>query len=125
MSLEDQGATAVKFLAVAGIAALAGFVNYLQRFTGDDSPDWNWIAVTAKVFTAGFVGILTHWLLTGWGINENHENLVNFAIAVAGYGGAETIAFFQQVFQDAIRRAAGAAQNHDAKDQFRNEEDRR
>ncbi len=117
-----EAEAAVKVLAVVGISAVAGFVNYLQRFTGDTVPQWNWVVVSTKVFTAGFVGLLTHWLLTGWGLHEEHENLINFAIAVSGYGGAETIAFFQQVFQDAIRRAAGAAQNHHAEDRVRGEE---
>ena len=94
------------------IASFAGFVNYAQRFAGDNPPAWNWLVALTKIFTAGFVGLLTHWLLSSWTMGEGY---VNFAIAVAGYGGAETIAFFQQVFRDTISRAAQADPHHDSK----------
>lgn len=94
------------------IAGLAGFINYLQRFTGDNPPKWAWLVVLVKVMTAGFVGLLTNWLMSKWQMGENY---VDFAIAVAGYGGAETIAFFQQVFRDSIIRAAGVKSNDEPK----------
>jgi hypothetical protein len=101
-----------KLLWAFAIAALAGLVNYIQRFTGDNPPAWRWLIVMTKVLTAGFVGLLTHWLLSGWNVGEGY---VNFAIAVGGYGGAETIAFFQQVFRDTVSRAARDAQDHQPK----------
>lgn len=101
-----------KLLWVIVIAALAGFVNYVQRFSGDNPPAWSWLVAITKIFTAGFVGLLTHWLLSGWNVGEGY---VNFAIAVGGYGGAETIAFFQQVLRDAISRAAQADTHHEPK----------
>lgn len=101
-----------KVLWAFGIAALAGLVSYIQRFTGDNPPGWKWLVVIIKVLTAGFVGLLTHWLLSGWNLGEGY---VNFAIAVGGYGGAETIVFFQQVFRDTINRAAASEENHQPK----------
>ena len=95
-----------------GIAALAGFVKYLQRFRGDDAAQWKWIQFAVQVFTAGFVGLVTTWLLSGWNVPDA---LRTFAIAVAGWGGGETIDFFQQVLRDAITRAAQASEEHDAK----------
>jgi hypothetical protein len=85
------------------IAAGAGLVNYLQRFTQEPTPKWSWMVATVKVLTAGFVGMLTGWLLSGWNVPQTY---VYFAMGVAGYGGGETIVFFQQVFQDTISRYA-------------------
>ena len=104
----DGIAKGFAFFWAFAIAAAAGTLNYLQRFAGEDPPPWKWLVFTVKGITAGGVGVLTHWLLAGWGFNPN---FTYFAIAVAGWGGAETVVFFQQVFQDAIRRAAGASEN--------------
>lgn len=86
-----------------GIAALAGLVSYLQRFLQEPPPKWSWQVASVKVLTAGFVGLLTGWLLSGWNVPQNY---VYFAMGVAGYGGGETIVFFQQVFKDTINRYA-------------------
>ncbi len=95
------------------IAAFAGLVSYLQRFNGDNPPEWKWLLFVTKVLTAGFVGILCDWLLSGWNIPQT---IVHFAIAVAGYGGVETMLFFQQIFQDTIRRAARVSEDDRPKD---------
>lgn len=95
-----------------GIASLAGCVKFLQRYRSDDAPQWRWIQFGVQVLTAGFVGLVTTWLLSGWQVPDA---LRTFAIAVAGWGGGETIDFFQQVLRDAISRAAQTAENKDAK----------
>jgi hypothetical protein len=92
-----------KFAAWMGIASFAGFVSYLQRFLQDSPPPFSWFQALIKTFTAGFVGLLTGWLLTGWNVPQT---FVWFAMGVAGYGGGETIVFFQQVLQDSINRYA-------------------
>jgi hypothetical protein len=93
----------LKILWAFGVAALAGFISYVQRFLQEPPPPWSWKIAGVKVSTAGFVGLLTGWLLSGWNVPENY---VYFAMGVAGYGGGETIVFFQQVFKDTISRYA-------------------
>lgn len=105
---QDAVTKGITFLWAFGIAAGAGIVNFLQRFTGETPPSWSWLVFFIKGFTAGSVGIVTNWLLAAWHLDGNY---VNFAIALAGWGGAETIVFFQQVFQDGIRRASSAPKN--------------
>lgn len=87
-----------------GIAAVAGLVSYLQRFLQDPPPAFSWFQAFIKVVTAGFVGLLTGWLLTGWNVPQT---FVWFAMGVAGYGGGETIVIFQEALKDSIRRYAG------------------
>lgn len=105
---QDALTKAAAFLWAFGIAAVAGIVNFLQRFTGENPPAWNWLVFFIKGVTAGSVGVVTSWLLAQWHLDGNY---VNFACAIAGWGGAETIVFFQQVFQDGIRRAASPPKN--------------
>lgn len=85
------------------LAGFAGFVNYLQRFAVPEKPQWNWSECYVKVVTGAFVGYLT-LLLVGKRVED--AGLVWFAVAVAGYGGPLTLDFFQQVFRDALSRAA-------------------
>lgn len=92
-----------------GIAAFGGFVSYLQTLTGENK--WSWIAAATKVLTAGFVGLLTRWLLDGWSLPEH---FIDFALGVAGYGGVESIGFFQSVFRETVRRAAGISKDDEA-----------
>jgi len=108
----DAAHQALGFAWAFGIASLAGFVKYLQRFRSDDAPKWKWLQFGVQVFTAGFVGLVTTWLLSGWNVPDA---LRTFAIAVAGWGGGETIDFFQQLLRDAISRAAQTRENPDAK----------
>jgi|SRR6185312_11633190 len=95
-----------------GIAALAGCVKYLQRYRADDAPKWKWLQFAVQLLTAGFVGLVTTWLLAGWQVPDS---LRTFAIAVAGWGGGETIDFFQQLLRDALSRAAQTTPNNDPK----------
>jgi hypothetical protein len=85
------------------IASLAGLVSYLQRFLQDPPPPFRWFQAFVKVLTAGFVGLLTGWLLSGWNVPQT---FVWFAMGVAGYGGGETIVFFQEVLKDTVSRYA-------------------
>ena len=100
---KDTSDALQKFGLYIGIAAFAGFVSYLQRFLQDPPPPFKWFQAFVKAATAGFVGVLTGWLLSGWNVPQNW---IYFAMGVAGYGGGETIVFFQQVLQDTINRYA-------------------
>lgn len=90
------------------LAGFAGFVNYIQRFAGADRPAWEWVPCGIKVFTGSFVGLLTVWLI---GNRIEDKGYVNFAIAIAGYGGPLTLDFFLQLGRDALSRAAQKAQD--------------
>lgn len=96
------------------LAGFAGFVNYIQRFAGkaDERPPWEWGPCAIKVFTGSFVGLLTVWLI---GTRIEDKGYVNFAIAIAGYGGPLTLDFFLQLFRDALSRAAQGAQDRGPK----------
>lgn len=95
-----------------GIAAFAGLISYLQTLVGQNPQTWKWIVAATRVLTAGFVGLLTRWLLDGWTLSEH---FIDFSLGVAGYGGVESIGFFQSIFRDTIRRAAGVSKDDEAK----------
>jgi hypothetical protein len=99
----------------AGIAAAGGLVAYLQKFAverqaadaaSEARPKWSWGVVSVKVLTAAFVGWLTLLLLAKRGIDEN---LTYFLVALAGYGGAETLEFFKSVAWEALKRVVSGA----------------
>ena len=92
------------------LAGFAGFVNYIQRFAGpaESRPKWEWVPCGVKVFTGAFVGFLTEQLI---GDRVKDQGYVNFAIAIAGYGGPVTLDFFLQLGRDALSRAASKAQD--------------
>ena len=95
--------------ALAGaIAAFSGLVAYLQPFTDPEKEvRWNWRVASTKLTTATFVGLLTFWLIASRA--PSMGSLVYFCYAMAGWGGAETIQFFQEVFRATIRKAAALA----------------
>lgn len=86
-----------------GLAGFAGFVKYIQRFTAEPRPQWQWSGFSVHVFTGSFVGLLTLWLIAGQKLQPEYTH---FAVAIAGYGGPLTLDFFAQVFKDTISRAA-------------------
>lgn len=92
------------------LAGFAGFVNYIQRFAGPkaERPPWEWVPCGVKVFTGAFVGLLTIWLLSD---SIKDKGYVNFAIAIAGYGGPLTLDFFLQLGRDTLSRAAQKVQD--------------
>lgn len=92
------------------LAGFAGFVNYIQRFAGQEPrPAWEWRAAAVKVVTGAFVGLLTLWLI---GKRVEDAGLVKFAVAIAGYGGPLTLDFFWQSGRDFLAHfAARAAQS--------------
>lgn len=104
----DAVTKGLAFLWTVGIAALGGLVSYLQKLSGDNPEKWSWIVAASKVLTAGFVGLLTDWLLSGWNLPRH---FIDFALGVAGYGGSETIAFFQSIFRETVKRAAGVKED--------------
>lgn len=88
------------------IATFFGFIRYLQEFLGASPPAFKWVIAGAKVLTAGAVGLLVHWLVIEWKVSSNFSA---FLIAVAGYGGAESINAFKEAGLEFIRRKAASA----------------
>lgn len=87
-----------------GIAAFFGLIRVLQDYLAPDAPpQFRWIVAIAKTSIAGAVGMLTMWLMLYW---EVGPYMSAFLIAIAGYGGAETLQVFKEAGYDFIRRKA-------------------
>lgn len=90
------------------IAAFFGLIRVLQEYIAPDAPpQFRWIVAIAKTLIAGAVGILTTWLCLQWDLGPY---MSGFLIAVAGYGGAETLQVFKEAGYDFIRRKANATE---------------
>lgn len=87
------------------IAAFFGLIRYLQDFLVADPPAFKWFVFSAKILTAGSVGLVVYWLLLEWKITGGYNA---FLIAVAGYGGAESLNAFKEAGLDFLRRKAAA-----------------
>lgn len=86
------------------IASFFGFIRYLQDFIAPDAPvKFRWLIALAKTLIAGAVGMVTMWLMLEWHVGPYFSA---FVIAVAGYGGAETMQVFKEAGYDFIRRKA-------------------
>lgn len=97
-----------------GIAFFFGLIRYLQEFLNPDAPRaFKWVIAIAKGFTAGAVGMLTLWLLAEWNVKGN---MSAFLIAVAGYGGAETMELFKEVLRGFVLRQASSPPQSAPKD---------
>lgn len=96
-----------------GLAAFAGFIRYIQKFTGPkaDRPPWEWIGVCIAVLTGGFVGALTLWLLADFTLlgKKIEGGPLSFAVAIAGYGGPLSLDFFLDLGKTILKRAAEKA----------------
>lgn len=103
---KETSDVASKLAAAFAIAAVAGLIKYFQQFTLPPAqrPAWEWGVFLVKGVTAGGMGVLTSWLLSGWTGNGSY---INFLIAIAGWGGAETGEFFWGLGKDALRKIAG------------------
>ena len=88
------------------LAGFGGFVAYLQRFVGVERPAWEWRIALFRVVIGSFVGLLTLWLI---GKRIEDQGHVNFAIALAGYGGPVTLDFFLQLGRDVVGAWASRA----------------
>jgi hypothetical protein len=90
------------------IAAFFGFIRVLQDYIAPDAPaKFRWVVATVKTMIAGATGVLTTWLCLQWEIGPY---MSGFLIAVAGYGGAETLQVFKEAGYDFIRRKAAATE---------------
>jgi hypothetical protein len=94
------------WLIAGGIGGVAGIVAYLQQFTDPNTKvAWNNRIFGARVVTAFFVGVLCEWLIADM---EGFTGKARyFMYAMSGWGGAETVHFFQEVFRAAVQRFAG------------------
>lgn len=100
---KDFGQVALAF----GIAAFFGLIRVLQDYIAPDAPPkFRWLIAVAKTLVAGSAGMLTMWVCLYW---EVGPYLSAFLIAIAGYGGAETLNACKEALYDFIRRKALAS----------------
>jgi len=85
------------YLSTVAIALGSGVVKYLQRFTADPRPPFDWIVFLIQVGTSILAGLVADWLFTAW---HSDTNLTNAAVALAGWGGAEFIAWAERKIRD-------------------------
>lgn len=95
------------------IAAFFGFIRYLQEFLDREPPAFKWLIAVAKVLTAGSVGYLVHILTIEWGVTSGYGA---FMIAIAGYGGAETLNAGKEAFLGYLRGKASGTSGPGAAD---------
>lgn len=84
---------AAGYLATAALAAIAGALKYLQQFSGDQAPPWNWRIFCVQIATAILAGKIAEWLFDGWKFDHN---ITLAAVALAGWGGAQAIALAER-----------------------------
>lgn len=104
-----------QWLLASAFAALSGAVAYLQQFLKpqEQRPRFEGNIFAIKVLTSGTAGFFLILLLWNKGIDKY---LLGFMVGVAGWGGAETIAIFQEVFRGVLNRSTQAPKDPNAKD---------
>jgi hypothetical protein len=75
------------------LAALAGFIKYLQRFLTKPAPPWEWSVVAIQVLTSILAGKVTSLVCHGAKIDPDYTTA---AVALAGWGGAKVIEFLSK-----------------------------
>jgi hypothetical protein len=95
----------VQWILAICFAALSGAVAYLQQFVkpAPERPAFEPKILFIKVLTSGTAGFFLILLLWNKGLDKY---LLGFMVGVAGWGGAETIAIFSEVFRGVINRTA-------------------
>lgn len=102
----DQGPGNIPILdyLINGSVALAGaFVRFLRRWR-DSIDEWKPKQVVIEglldAITAGFVGVLTFWLLASWQIGPLY---IAFAVGIMGHMGPEGIALLKDIVTNGLR----------------------
>lgn len=96
-------ATIVGFL----IGSFFGLLRHAQDFVSgpaDARPKFSWWVAVIKAATAGGVGTLVAWLCREWNVSAN---MSAFMIALAGWGGVETMNTLWMMMIDGLRRRLG------------------
>jgi hypothetical protein len=86
-----------------GVALVGAAVRFLRQWN-DNFDDWR----ARRIFfegllsgvTAGFVGVLTFWLLTSWKVDAFYTA---FAVGIMGHMGPEGIALLKDFITNALR----------------------
>lgn len=98
------------------IAAFFGAVKHINELIfGEKKPQrFHWtLTIGVKGAIAGCVGLLTLWLLVELELVKSQAGRA-FCIAIAGWGGAETIQFFWDTGRDALRDALNRRSQKDS-----------
>lgn len=86
------------------IAGFFGLVRVLQDYISPEAPaKFRWLIAIAKTLIAGSAGMVTMWLMLEWHVGPY---MAAFCVAIAGYGGAETLQVGKEAMYDFIRRKA-------------------
>lgn len=101
--IEEGWLEVYRMIFAAGVASFAGVVSYLQQFVRPEKPEFSWMTFTIQVLTGALVGIMTYLLLAKRGVDWH---LMSFLLLLAGWGGADTVIFFQEVFRGLVKRYA-------------------
>jgi hypothetical protein len=88
------------------IAVLGGLARYARMLSDAEVPKMVLAQAFAKLFLAGFTGLLFYWLTADWTMSAHWKAL---CIAISGHMGAEAIEFIEQTVKDTIRRYAGTS----------------
>lgn len=105
--MEGGWAVVSLYLWAMGLSAFFGFIRFIQRFASKtDRPEFDRVGCFVHVITSAAVGLLTYWLLAKRGLEQS---VINFLLAVGGWGGPETIAVFQSIYATTVTKLAAKA----------------
>lgn len=100
----DLGALALGFFIAAFFGLLRLGHEHLQT-PAETRPKFAWLPVLVKIGTAGGVGLLTTFLMLEWAVGPY---LSGFLVAIAGWGGVETLNVLKEAGHETLRRYANA-----------------
>lgn len=94
-------------LAIAwGLAILGGLARYAKTLADGKGEKIDYARIGAKLFLAGFSGLIFYWLTADWKVGPAWKAL---CIALSGHMGGEGIEFVEGIVKDAIRKWAGTS----------------
>ena len=86
-----------------GVALIGASVRFARQWQ-QNFTEWDRKRIALEAFlnavTAGFVGLLTFWLLASWKVDPFYTA---FAVGIMGHAGPEGIALLQEVITNGLR----------------------
>lgn len=86
------------------VAMVFGILRYGQEFTKDPPAKFRWSVGLIKAGTAGAVGFLSTLLCLKWKVDPYVSGVL---IAIAGWGGVETLNIAWEIAVDGVKRKLG------------------
>jgi hypothetical protein len=87
------------------LAMLGGLAKYAKTLSQGPVERIVYVQAGAKLFLAGFSGLLFYMLTADWTVGAHWKAL---CIALSGHMGGEAIEFVEGIMRDVIRRYAGS-----------------